>query len=737
MVERTMIFYLFGIIAIFTSCQQKDKSSLSDLHITFKVDSIKIYNAEDISMNLFMFSPLEEKNKIWTINTTNPYELDLITEEWTPLKVRIGDMIKGQIREDGIWRDKYTDDIYISCFHHGLLRYYPEKDTFDFLEIHPVTAFYPRKENIVIGTANGLYFFNRNENNISVAENFPLEIWVNSIQESSNDTLFINYKYYYLITSNEFGEINIGRPIPEKSTNYNYISREIRSKLPTLSGGFREFRSDSISWYYRDSELFYSVNKNIFYKFPLFPEGYVRHILEDKEYLYVLFNEIFVIFNKDYILKNSLIHKVANYEELRTELLQKRDELNESQMDFNEYLENSITLYKNDKYYDYSDLQYILKNIPNRFEYYSYDQGIGNLNSILESDSIPTVFKYNILKGLCRKYTTSAKLDSALIYFDLIKELYPSYKEDCIDHSYPCVTKAKFKLDSITNENTPTDRMLYFEAQVREDMIHCSCWFGDSYYNYSIVEEKYQEILTNHPNSEYADDAEYWMINYQNYGDEEGGYPLSEIPSIRKFVSKYPNSNLIPELLMNIAYSYSIQYLENVDDRIRNMEQGIEELRTLKKNYQLDSNQLARVEQNLKQFEHQKNELIYTLTVIPLKSDYKMNEDIEVEITISNNSSTPQNLRLFQNDSYVSFGIHPDKKVRFIPSEEVDSTKKIFEILKDEPLKQKIKINRLVRHWDGGKLGRFYFEEEGLYYLTCFSRENSLNSNQVKIYVKK
>lgn len=732
-----MIFYLLAILTIFTSFQQKDKSGCPDLFISFKVDSIKIYNAEDISKGLFMFSPLGHKNKIWTINTASPHELDLMSEEWTPLTARFGNALKSQVREDGIWKDEYTGESYISCFHHGLIRYYPEKDTYDFLEIHSVSALYPRKENVVIGTANGLYFLNRKDNDISVAANFPLEIWVNSIQESSNDTLVIDYKYYYHITSNEFGKKNIDKSAPEKSTSYNYISREVGSKLPNLSGGFREFLSDNISWYYSDSELFYSTNKNEYYKFPLFPEGHVRHILEDEEYLYVLFNEIFVILNKDYIFKNSLIHKVANYKELRKELLQKRDELNESTLDIDKYLKKSVTLYSDEKYVGYSDLQNILQNIPNSLEQYSYEQDIGNLNLILENDTIPKVFKYNILKGLCRKYTTLAKLDSALIYFHLIKKLYPSSKDYCIDSSFPCVESAKKQIDSIKSENVSADKLLFLEAKVREKLIHCSCWFGNSWHNYSIVEHKYQELLNSFPNSEYADDAKFWMINYQHNTYEEGGYAVSEIPNIRKFVSKYPNSVLIPELIMNIAYSYSINYSENIDDRIENLEKGIEELIKLKNNYQLDSIEFERVEQILMQFEYQKNELIYTLTVTPLKNDYSINEDIEVEITISNNSSTPRTIELYANESYVSFKIHPEKKVKFLPIDDDNATKKQFSITRGEPIKQKVKLNKLVRHWDGGKLGRFNFEVEGLYYLTCFSRENSLGSKQVKIYVKK
>jgi len=736
-VERTRLYCFFIIMAIFTSCQKKEKSSLSDLYISFKVDSIKIYNVKDISMDIFMFSPLGQKDKIWTINTTSPHELDLITEEWKPLTARFGNVFKEHGLDGAIWKDGYSDEIYFGCFHEGLVRYYPQKDTFDFLEIHPVTAFYPRKENIVIGTANGLYFLNRNTNKISVAENFPLDIWVNSIQELSNDTLLINYKTYYHSSSNALIEKSIGKSTPEKITNYNYISQEVKSKLPSLRGEFREFRSESISWYYNDSELFFSTNKNDFYKFPLFPKGRVRHILEDREYLYVLFDEIFIIFNKDYILKNSIIHEVANYEKLQKELLQKMDELNESRTDFEKYLAKSITLYNSENYSSYSDLQNILQDIPNSFENYNFERGVKNLNLILRNDTIPIMFKYNILKGLCQKYTTSAKLDSALIYFHLIKKLYPLYKDHCIDSSYPCIVSAKKQLDSMRSEGLSDDKLLFLEAQLRAKMIQCSCWFGESYYNFSIVEEKLKEILISHPHSQYADDAEYWMINYQNYGDEEGRYSVSEIPKIRKFVKKYPNSTLIPELIMNIAYSYSNDYSENIDDRIKNIEKGIRELHALKKNYKLDSSQLARLEENLNQLENQKNELIYTLTITPMKINYKMNEDMEVEITISNNSSTPKTLELYSNKSYLSFGVHRDNKVKFIPIDINDVIKKEFKIIKGEPLKQKVIINRLVRHWDGGKLGRFNFEEEGLYYLTCYSRENSLSSEQVKIYVKK
>lgn len=299
------------------------------------------------------------------------------------------------------------------------------------------------------------------------------------------------------------------------------------------------------------------------------------------------------------------------------------------------------------------------------------------------------------------------------------------------------MVSAKDQFDSINSKRLSADSVLFLEAKVMEKLIQCSCSCWDNYCDFSKVEEKYKAILAAHPHSEFADDAAYWMLNYQKYQTEEGVYSESQIPTIRKFVRAYPNSTYLPELLIDLADSYSGHYVENIDDRIKNIEKAIGELSTLKKNYRLDSSQLARVEHNLNQFEQQKNELIYTLTVIPSKSEYQLNEDIEVEIILSNNSATPKTLELYANESYVSFGIHPDNKVKFIPIANADVTKNKFKITRGEPLQQKVKINRLVRHWDGGKLGRFNFEEEGLYYMTCFSREHRLDSKQVKIYVKK
>lgn len=427
--------------------------------------------------------------------------------------------------------------------------------------------------------------------------------------------------------------------------------------------------------------------------------------------------------------------KLINFYLLKKEFSQKKKDLQRDEIPFAKYLSSSIVVYNDEKYAPHPEMQNIRQSIPTSFEFYNYKLITENLEPILVNDTIPEIFRYNILKGICREYTTSVKLDSALIYFQLIKRLFPKNEDHCIDYSFPCIEKTHRFLDSLKMENIHTSAFLFQEAESREKMINCSCWFGESLYNLSIVEEKYQELLSKFPNSEYADDAEFWLMNYQYYGDEEGGFPISEIPKIKRFITKYPNSNRIVELIMKIAYSYSIFHSENVEEQIEILSKGINSLKQLKLNYQLDSLQAANVNQTLKEYLHQLNKVIFDFTILPLKNQYKIGEDLEVEVILKNNSSKSQYLELFQNDSFFSFAIFPNKDIKFRASSDVDLLTKKFEILSKDSIKQKVNLTKIVRHWDGGKLGKFDIGKEGVYYLTSFSRTNNLNSQQVKIQV--
>ena len=315
--------------------------------------------------------------------------------------------------------------------------------------------------------------------------------------------------------------------------------------------------------------------------------------------------------------RDTMNEKLINFYHLKKEFSKKKQDLQIEKTSFSKYLAASISLYKDKKYAPHPEMQKLRNQIPTGFESHRNPPNITQLTAILENDTIPEIFKFPIAKGVCKKYTTSAKLDSALRCFQLIKKIFPEKKDRCLDYSFPCITKTQRFLDSLKMENIIAQKFLFLEAGAREEMIKCSCWFGESWYNLSIVKDKYQELLLKFPDSEYADDAEYWLLNYEYYGDEQGGFPISEIPKVKKFIDKYPNSNRIVELIMKIAYSYSIAYSEDIDEHLTILNKGITTLKDLKLNYPLDSLQAVHLEQTLNQYEYQRNEVLYDFTVLP------------------------------------------------------------------------------------------------------------------------
>ena len=324
-----------------------------------------------------------------------------------------------------------------------------------------------------------------------------------------------------------------------------------------------------------------------------------------------------------------------------------------------------------------------------------------------------------------------------MFLFEKFKILFPSHTDHCIEISYACISKLYSYLDSLKKENLTRDKFLFLEATASKNLVHCSCWCGESYYHYEIVEEKYKELLSNFPQSEFADNAEFWLRSTQYYDAEGGGYQISDIPDIRKLIKKYPTSELIPDLIIDIADSYSNDYQEQTDERIKSLNRGIQELETLKQNYALDSLQKHRVEQSLAQYKNDVNDAIFDLTITPIKSNYKDCEDIKIEVELKNNSQVPRKIYLYKNHSLFTFHILPSKNEEFISSGIVDTVKQEYIITHEKPIRQTIKLNKNARYWNEGQLGNFNFKNEGLYNVSCSSRLNSLGSNQCKIYIQK
>lgn len=76
------------------------------------------------------------------------------------------------------------------------------------------------------------------------------------------------------------------------------------------------------------------------------------------------------------------------------------------------------------------------------------------------------------------------------------------------------------------------------------------------YANTELAFNKFEKIIDDYPKSEWADDAEYKMLLYCEELSHEGGdqsYNLDAILKYRHLIYKYPNSDLIPKILLRIG----------------------------------------------------------------------------------------------------------------------------------------------------------------------------------------
>ncbi len=150
------------------------------------------------------------------------------------------------------------------------------------------------------------------------------------------------------------------------------------------------------------------------------------------------------------------------------------------------------------------------------------------------------------------------------------------------------------------------------EAALIYDFIDCcNCWFGagNGFSDYSLVDEKYEQLLRDYPQSQFADDAEFWLIERSYYMSREGSegyYPPEDIPKLKQFINKYPLSDKVPYLIQGIAASYAApDYNRDSQSQIRGYQRAMDELGYLLQYFSLTAEQEAQVKKQRQYYQQE------------------------------------------------------------------------------------------------------------------------------------
>ncbi len=708
----------------------------NDIHISFDVDSLIVYTADSIPKFTFLFSPIETKDILWT--TGSPmYELDLKSGKWTALYVKYGKEFKQHVNENKIWKDTITGDTYIGLSNSGLFHFEPKSGKFEIIKVQFVSSFYPLDLNILLGTANGLFYLNRKDGKFSRALNFPFGIWVNAIKYINHDSILLNDGEYTSYVYN--AKTNTLKPRDFYTRPFNVDRNDlIKRQLPRIEGedGFNVYRYHDETWYFSNKNIYFMDSQRNLYVYDQLPSGYLKQIKSDYKYLYLLFHEKFVIINKNYF-KNKLRKIDLNFQNSY------KDSLREELRKFEFYSLDSLVYY----YLILKQDTFILNNtefqnnlnisIRNRILNQSSKIKYYEIESKLSRNEIPNELKKYALLGLCMHYTRDFNLDKVHDFSKILNDSFPDFDNYGSKLILACVQKIINSVNTLKTLNLNEDQYLFELAKQKDQLVQCG-WFGDNYFNFTIAENAYKELLRKYPASDYADNAEFYLLNAYTRGasgDIENPFAQTLIKKLNKFILKYPNSELIPEVRIKIADLYCALQ-DNVDKNIRNLKMAFTELEKIDFSSSLDSNVINICVEYKNRILKTIKQITFELNISSQKVDYKYGEDIEVRASLVNKTSVKQKIILYNSDQYFSTNVHNPNGINFIENKTSSDTSSLDKyIAPKDSIVQNIVLNKKARFWKNGVLGTYNLNPNELYSLTVFNKDRMIRSNELKIYI--
>jgi len=805
--KNILVFILaFIVISCKTDTQIKDIKPFISINI---INQAKFEN-DTIGIEDFMFSPIDS-NAIWTLNTNGPsYELKLTDSSWTKLDKKFGIYSYG-LKKHNIIKDTVDKDlIWICNFHSGLIAYNIKKDTlFEFKAIKPISSICFLENNVIIGTWSGLYIIERKQNEVIKSESIA-EINVSKIEKIEDNILLINNKFKYnysidkilnireedkniysqkeingfAITSYNDNTVsvlkgnirkefkypkylidniiidneNVWIPFEKLKSGiikYNYTQKLIDTlQIGYEFGNYKLMNDFGYIWFYNDlSILCFNKKNGSTNQIPL--KERINNLVVDSKYVYVNTWHSVEIFEKAYLLQNSIDIKISSNEEDR----------------YKELID-SLGIYKTNDFKEYYNSFKILNS---RFSNSTNKRISQQLNSFKESLRWRLPYDFEQIKTI-EEYVKDSIEDKK------IKASY--YLQAIMVANHNGKLKESLKYDSILEKNYPDNRTEYHIKQMSEVLksyeliktIHSSkqpddlrLWrLGKSYYDLflhvgpeteaSTINMSYpfiylDSLLKNYPTSNYADDAEFLMLSHFEGGSHEGGdnsYNLTAIEEYKKLLEKYPTTEFTPDIYYKICGLY-YECESSFKDKPKYYKLALDYADKILNKYPTYAKE-KNVEEYKKSIKRSISEVLWDLNITSGKTDYKPDEPIVITFNLKNIDNKPKSIQVLKDNQIPNFSLWIER----YPFDEHATTYEIIRLERATESYNKVKIDTLIgtnqtfsETWDIERdardsfreaPGKFILNETGRYKIYAYGSENcfdhSIPSNIIWIKIK-
>ncbi len=727
------LFVLLSILLI--TCKSSKNSSEDTLFISLEIDSCSRYFNKNVSIENFIFSPIDS-NVVWILNTNGPaYELRLSDSSWTPLSLRWDEYSFG-LKEEGIVVDSIDRNLlWIANFHRGLIVYNIDQNNYnEFVSIKPVSVIFIDTIDVFVGTWQGIYQINRKTMNSSKSISIA-EISVRQIEKIYPGILLINDKYEYDYKRDKILKTRTNTKIETEQWNADdkIVSEKITYNEPYL---ILQEMDENGSY----SHEYFAFNK---------PALKFRF---DSKYVYFNTWHSFEIYNRSYLFRDS--QKIRNPATDIKTFDSVIYALHLQDLDFPDYYN---TVKQLNAVYENSPVNYIqnrINSITGTLVHFS-----GNFNEIVKlekfvtdsvaEDSIKAAYYLRII--YLANY--ELKLGKSLKYDELLEKHFPIYRNDAHKKEVKIVSEFYHKIERVKNS-----------PDLSEDEI---LWqLGSEYYEFykQVIYPKYEttlpdmaypfhfldSLLVLYPESIYADNAKFLMINfYEQASHDHGGYyNVEAIEEYKSILKKYPDTEHAAEIYHLISELYSYCDLE-FSELPKYYRLALNYANKLLDEYPLYEKRAA-VERLKEEVNEMLSKTLWSLEVQSDKEVYELNEPVFITFNLKNISSKTKSIKIWKDK---------DVPIFFLRVERYDLNMKIYAneaLMEEDPGyydKNKIQVAiepngsftqtfditaRAIIDWHG-PLVRFRLEEPGKYKITTYGSESgydlSIPGNDVWITV--
>lgn len=791
----TSLLAVAAITGLFLNCSTTEQHQIivPDFKTSLTPDSFIIISLKGISVGKFAFPPTD-KDKIWITEADRPNEIDLKTGSVTPLSQKLGAWCDKRILANDWASDPYDSvQIWFAQFHAGVQRWNRQTgQTTHFPEAQPATCFAFQPKVVWIGTAKGLWRYDRATQTTTAEPNFP-SIWVSRLS-MKQDSLFVNGQHCFLPSESRYEE----RLVPwaddfcrrfdysvyqhghtllsgegDNGERVNFIwtkaghlfkfgnefvvrwsvalknevwARDAWGNVKSLNLTTGEMRSYGQPPTHRPEP--FAANQHYVFchangdwvvlnkqtgEFRVIAQGNTpspRHMEIDDRNLYLLYNEQFKIINIEW-----LVSRAASSEQYAQGEAWYNDIQTECQMSNYRQFYPALARYDSltAKYGNSGDdridrclwsaWQYVVDNLER-----SRTDTIALVTKDMANGRFSRLQQRSLAAGLFRHYGREAQLKKAQRWGQRYIALLDSSEVDLgryVERSLKAVQRAAFQFDSLDRYTLLPDARLFAEAEILLEYCYNSLFFeGNVCYDIRLATSKWEQIIKKYPQSTWADNAEFQLLEHLCYGCGGGPGP-EEIRRYAAILNRHPDSELRPQIWMMLAAWHlpSDQYDFEWQEKTPSL-QGAKRAEQY-----LDSIKIAFPEQTKEErfkalqdeIGHVRERYTWKITAAPEKTEVRPGEPVRVVVSFKNNGRDSRQLSLWQqgycmlsfDPTYLSQQGCEAVRAPFFEVEKPSVVDKNVTVKPGQTHREVVEISKLVNK--RGQFGRFDFSKKGTY----------------------